>query len=327
MLFTMPDKTGFMITRDSPLPWLLAALFSLCCSLPTYGAAESPMVVRYHKTESLADLTAFHFELIKSALEITKPEFGDYVIKPYGLAPTAKRQAILLTEGRLLNLQWASPGTPISQAEVIQIPFDFLQGILGYRVCLINNKVRVNLADAGSLEGLKKIHVGQGYDWTDVEIYRHNQIPIFVYPGLDNLLPALGLNRIDCLALGANEVQFKYENLKTKFPFLKVDPSLILYYQFPVHFYVSKKHPELATRLQTGLEKLRVSGEYDKLFNKFYAQYLTPLHLEKRKIVCLVNPYLRAPNQCSTPIELPKLEGISPAQIPSSIALPITHKP
>ena len=288
-------------------------LVLMSCHFSGYAMEDTskpPMEVRYHRTESLADLNAFHFALIRSALEITRPEFGDYVIHPYGLAPTAKRQAMLLTEGKLLNLQWASPGTPISQAEVIQIPFDFLQGILGYRVCLINSRSRINLADAGNLEGLRKIRVGQGYDWTDVEIYRHNRIPIEVYPGLTNLIPALGLNRIDCLALGANEVQFKYEDLKAQYPFLKIDPSLILYYHFPVYFYVSKKHPALAERITLGLQKLQESGAYDTLFNEFYAQYLKPLHLHNRKIICLVNPYLRSPNQCAAPVEPPQFHNL-----------------
>lgn len=294
------------------LCWLLCALL-LCCSLSSLGQEspnKPPMVVRYHKTESLADLTAFHFALIKAAMDITQPEFGDYVIRPYGLAPTAKRQALLLTEGKLLNMQWASPGTPISHAEVIEVPFDFLQSVLGYRVCLINKNVRLNLADSYNAESLRKIRVGQGYDWTDVEIYRHNQIPIFVYPGLENLIPALGLNRIDCLALGANEVEFKYEELKTKYPFLKVDPSVILYYHFPVYFYVSKKHPEIANRMTLGLDKLKKSGAYDELFNRYYAQYLAPLNLPQRKIICLTNPYVNTPNQCSTEIELPHIQGV-----------------
>lgn len=292
---------------------LLPLLALLCCHQPGFAeeeAAESSMQVRFHKTESLADLTAFHFALVKAALEITRPEFGDYVINPYGLAPNAKRQAMLLTEGKLLNLQWASPGTPISQAEVIQIPFDFLQGTLGYRVCLINSHARVNLANINNPEGLREIRVGQGYDWVDAEMYRHNQVPVDLYPGLINLVRALGLNRIDCLALGVNEVQFKYEDLKAEYPFLKIDPSLILYYHFPVYFYVSKKHPLLAERMTLGLQKLQESGAYDVLFNEFYARYLKPLHLHDRKIICLVNPYLRSPNQCASPVEPPQLHNL-----------------
>ena len=309
----MYEQMGYMSSKHSLRLLCFLPLALLWYSLPGYGlesSYKSPMVVRYHKTESLADLNTFHFELVDAALEITRPEFGDYIIEPYGLAPTAKRQAILLSEGTLLNLQWASPGTPISQADVVQIPFDFLQSILGYRICLINSKTRVNLADAAPPGDLKKIRIGQGYDWTDVEVYRHNQIPIFVYPGLENLIPALGLNRIDCLALGANEVQFKYEDLKKKYPFLKVDPSLILYYHFPIYFYVSKKHPELAQRMTIGLDKLQKSGAYAALFNKHYAQYLAPLNLQNRKIICLVNPYLRTTNQCSTPIEVPQINGL-----------------
>lgn len=100
---------------------------------------DEPMVVRYHLRPGLTDAhNAYQFELIKQTLEVTKEEYGNYSIEPYSLAPNAKRQAILISEGDLLNIHWASPGTPIATANVIPIPVDILQGLLGYRVCLVN---------------------------------------------------------------------------------------------------------------------------------------------------------------------------------------------
>lgn len=270
-----------------------------------------PMVVRYHVTESLITLNSFQFDLIQAALDITRPEFGDYEIQPYKEAPNAKRQAILLTEGELLNVQWASPGTPIAHAEAIQIPFNFLQDMLGYRVCLLNGKAHTNLENFGTLNLLRDIRIGQGYDWLDINIYRHNDIPVRDYPGLKNLMPALSLNRIDCVALGINEVEFTFKEYKSDYDFLKVDSSLIFYYEYPIYFYVSKKHPKLAKRLGIGFEKIKKNGQYDQLFYSYYAKNIKLLQLHKRKIICLKNPYLDQADQCTTPVILPKIQGIT----------------
>ena len=267
--------------------------------------APSVMVVRYHDAGDADKHNGFQFELIRQALEISRPEFGDYIIRPYSTAPTAKRQAILLGEGKLMNIQWASPGTPIAQGDVIQVPGDIMQGAMGFRVCLLNRHQLANFAAVKNLADLRNFTIGQGQDWTDKLIYIHNNIPLVEAPGLGNLFPFLASGRVDCLALGIHEIGFKYRQEKTKYPQLSIEPSLLLYYEFPTYLYVSKRDPLLAERITLGLRKLQASGAYEKLFAQYFARDIVPLHLHERTIICLKSPYLPQASQCNSPVTLP----------------------
>ena len=286
---------------------LTLSCIALTLCLSTLAAAE-PMIVRYQNDGQFDKHNAFQFELIHRALDVTSAEFGDYLLKPYSSASTAKRQAILLAEGELMNMHWASPGTPIAeQAGVIQIPMNVLQGLLGYRICLINQESLAQFAAVDNLDDARRIRIGQGQDWADTKIYQHNQITVVEAPGLENLFPILAANRFDCLALGLNEVQFKYRLEKSQFKHLMIEPRLLLYYDFPTYLYVSKREPLLAKRMTIGLEQLKTSGEFDRLFNQYFAEDLAQLNLDTRKIICLKSPYLPEASQCKQPIAIPKI--------------------
>lgn len=287
-----------------PCLWLYAHI-AQSAELPSAASASSAMIVRYHDAGNTDKHNAFQFELIHQALEISRPEFGDYLIRPYSTAPTAKRQAILLGEGTLLNMQWASPGTPIAQGDVIQVPMDIMQGMMGFRVCVLNQHQLANFAAIKNLADLRKFTIGQGQDWTDKLIYAHNNIPLVEAPGLENLFPFLASGRVDCLALGIHEIGFKYRHEHAKYPQLSIEPNLLLYYDFPTYLYVSKREPLLAERMTLGLRKLQASGAYGKLFAQYFTQDIAPLHLHKRTIICLKSPYIPQESQCNSPIAPP----------------------
>jgi ABC-type amino acid transport substrate-binding protein len=291
-------------------------LFALCLWLYSHtsqsvepspvATAPSTMIIRYHNAGEADIHNGFQFELIRQALEVTRAEFGDYLIHPYNAAPTAKRQAILLGEGTLMNMQWASPGTPIAQGDVIQVPVDIMQGLMGFRVCLLNRHQLANFAEVKNLADLRKFTIGQGQDWTDKLVYLHNKIPLVEAPGLENLFPFLASGRVDCLALGIHEIGFKYRHKQTKYPELSIEPNVLLYYDFPTYLYISKHDPQLAERMTQGLQKLEASGAYGKLFAQYFAQDIAPLRLHERTIICLKSPYLSQESQCNTPVTLPK---------------------
>lgn len=271
------------------------------------GADTEPMVVSYHRSEGYDSQNQFQFELIERAMEVTHSEFGAFVLRPYGGAPTAKRQSILMSEGKLMNIQWASPGTPIAQAEVIPIPINILRGLLGLRICLINQSDLPRFAQIQTLDDLRQIKIGQGQDWTDTLIYRSNQVPLFESAGLTQLFPLLATHRIDCLPLGANEIGVKYAEQQPLHPNMTIEPALLLYYNFPTYLYISKNHPKLAQRTLAGLQILKASGEYDRMFWRYFAKQLAPLDLHKRRIICLKSPYILEPEQCTGPIALPDI--------------------
>jgi len=136
----------------------------------------SPMVVHYSSPPGHAFLHVYKVELIVRALEITRPEFGDYQLKEFnGDNPNDQRRVILINDGSLVNLLWAPSGSIVTKAEVIEIPFDVLHGLLGYRVCLRNSTVPSLLNGVNNLEDLQKIRIGQGEEWPDIKIYEANQ--------------------------------------------------------------------------------------------------------------------------------------------------------
>lgn len=264
------------------------------------GPNVEPMVVSYLKLDDFDAHYRYRYQLIERALELTRPEFGDYQYRPYASQSTSTRYAQLLGEGKHINLLWASPGTPIARAHVIPIPIDILKGLLGYRACLVNKHAETNLAFINDLTDFKTIKFGQA-QWPDRAIYKANQLIEIDAPTFDNLFKMLSAQRFDCIPLGIDEIQQVYLDKKTEYPFLAIDSHVLIYYHYPVYFYVSKKSPELAQRLKVGLQKMQRNGEFDQLFAKHHAQALAKLELKQRKLMCLKSPYTTEPVECKYP--------------------------
>ncbi|WP_152625363.1 hypothetical protein [Cellvibrio sp. OA-2007] len=287
--------------------WLLTLTASFSTSAQIAGditePVATPMVVRYYDRGLKDARHAYKFELIKRILEVTRPEFGDYRTEPFGEEPSAKRQAMLISEGKILNLLWASPGTVIARADVTSVPVDILRGLLGYRVCLINP---ANFPDSKKLVSLNQLQIAQGLNWADNEIYKHNGIYPKQAPSFEGLFDMLAAKRYQCLPLGADEVMYSWRDKKNKYPFLAVEPNILIYYDYPIYLYISKQFPQLAQRVELGLQKLQRSGEFDQLFKQHHAADIAQLHLSQRKIFCLKSPYLPAPGQCQKKLAYPK---------------------
>lgn len=265
------------------------------------SATASPvMEVRYFDRGKKDARHAYKYKLIHELLEATRAEYGDYKVVPFDAESSAKRQALLISEGRVLNLTWASPGTVIANADVIAIPVDILKGLLGYRICLINP---ANFPPA--IRNLSDMVIGQGLNWSDVDIYRFNDIPVREAPSFEALFDMLAVKRYQCLSLGADEVVFTWREKKADYPFLTLEPQLLIYYDHPIYLQVSKKSPELARRLELGLAKLIHNGRFDALFDQYHAADLKFLALHQRRYFCMVTPYLPLSGQCTeTPVLL-----------------------
>lgn len=269
------------------------------------STAAAPMVIKYHFSGHGDYHHTYHAELIHRVLEVTRPEFGNFQIQTYSQAPIARRQAALLREGELMNIQWAPPRTDIANAEVIEVPFDILRGLQGYRVLMYNRHGQVDFAQIKDLESFKKLRIGQGSGWAEISIYHTNGIRPLTPPDLTGLYPMLGVKRIDCIPLGINEIGKIVEQEKKEFPFIEIEPNLLVYYDFPIYFYVSKKHPEIARRFEFGLNKLKATGEFDQLFQKYHLQHVRNLKLQSRKIICLKSPFSHNQRQCEGAMEIP----------------------
>ena len=263
------------------------------------GAA--PMEVRYYNRGALDIRHAYKHQLIHLALEATRNEYGDYRIIEFTQEPTSKRQSQLLNKGRELNLAWATPGSETAKVQAIPIEVDILRGLLGMRVCLVNRKAPP-LGDIHSLEQLRQLRIGQGPRWPDARIYLNSGITPLESTSFENLFAMLQAKRFDCVPLGANETMQSYRDQLSLYPDLAVEPGLLIYYRYPLYFYVSAKYPRLAERLRLGLDRLQRNGEFMRLFNQHFAADLESLALHQRRIICLASPYADPAQQpCPNP--------------------------
>lgn len=287
-----------------PLRFLLIALM-LCTSLSTFMSttfatpANEPMEIRYIDRGAADFLNAPKYELIKRALDLTTPEFGDYQIIPYRDDPGAKRLAALVNDGHLLNITWASPGTVRDNTNTLPIPVDLLKGTQGNRVCLIDKKRQVFFDGINNLKSLKDIRIGQGANWEDADIYTSNNLDVIKGPNIEGLINMLAMGRFDCLALGINEADDILKKYLPQYPWLALEKNLLIHYDFPIYLYISAHHPRLAERLQKGIQALKNNGEFDAIFSHHYDKKINPLNLSQRKSFCLISPYLPSESQCT----------------------------
>lgn len=277
-------------------------LLLLCClfiTSPLVSAVDATMVIKYVNRGDLDHRHNFKYKLIDLILESTVREYGAYRIEPYPNDPGAHRLAVLVNEGEIVNLLWASPGTVISRADVIGIPFDVMQGLLGKRMCLVNGAHEELFKTAIKKNSLSGISIGQGLGWPDTEIYKTNNIPIIEAPTFEGLVNMLGFNRFDCLALSAFEIVATYQEKLKIIPTLEIEKSLLIRYDFPVYFYVSAKYPKIAARINLGLKKLIANGKFKKLFDHYYYKQVQELNLAKRHEICLKSPFQPLAQQCN----------------------------
>lgn len=307
------SRLNFFISLLFPL-WGIA--ISLVLTQPSFALEkgyarslvnESKMIIRYRDPAERHNLEIYKFELIHRVMELTRKEFGDYQAIPYRGSDTGQqRWAHLINEGKLINIAWVSPGTTVASANVIPIPIDIMHGLLGFRVCLINKDAPNKFNDVLKLNALGSLKIGQAATWDDVAIYHHNNINPILSPNFSSLFDMLGSRRFECIALGINEIFVIHQEKKSRYPFLAIDDKLLIYYEFPTYLYVSKTEPELAKRLQLGLEKMQQNGDLIKLFKEYHSYDFASLNLDARNAICLKSPYVDSNrSQCAKPLIFP----------------------
>lgn len=144
------------------------------------------MIVSLNKIPSLSDAYGYRYELIYRILEVTRPEYGDYQFKNYETELTSPRQAEFLGEGKVINLAWASPGSVIANVNATPIPIDIFNGLLGYRICIINSGAPLDMSKISDATSLSNIKIGQGI-WIDIDIYKFNNLSPIAIPSFENV--------------------------------------------------------------------------------------------------------------------------------------------
>ncbi len=277
------------------------ALFSLLAITPMLTAAESgagtgnkPMVFTQRAPDHHDNTqNAYGIAILKLALENTRNDYGDYVIKTAPSMNTA-RAILTMKKNSIPNFLYPTTYDEIlqSESEITHIPFPLVQGLLGYRVCFYPEKKKEYIYDQINRGKFQNLLHGQGKYWTDVAVLEHNGLPVVEVDSHKSMYKMVSIGRIDLFCRGANEA-FKEYNHFNNIDGVGFDRTFVLQYDLPVFFFLSKENTEAVKRIKTGLIRSYENGSLRQLLFKHFAQSLEFVALDKRKFYHLENPYTK----------------------------------
>lgn len=245
-----------------------------------------------NKTESRQE---YEREVLVAALAATSKTHGDWNLSIDNTDyPTAEDEAsVFRTKG--FDIFGTVAGNPkLASEKKILVPLPLMKGLLGYRILIIRAEDKEKFAAIKSANSLKKLRMGIPATWADAELFRKNGYQVIEKGSFDDVFTRLHKNEFDYVSFGANEVTGVFADRAASVGKLAIDQSLLVYYPFPLVFYVNPNNKALAERVILGLETITANGELDKIFNRYFGKDLAQLKLKERQVIELENPLLPA---------------------------------
>ncbi|AWB66092.1 hypothetical protein C2869_06395 [Saccharobesus litoralis] len=277
MLWRYLDKKSMFINRLTKR--VLILLVCLVCSWPVYCAEK---VILISPSDSPNDARGeYAFTLLQKALNASQlnQNYQVELSQPINEARAYKQ----LTQGRSLHVMWAAYRAHWQQ-QLNQINKPILKGLLGQRVFLINQQEQVRFNQINHLHQLKALNLGTGHIWSITPILKRHGFNLVTSSSYDGLFAMLSKQRFDYFPRGINEVIAEYRYRKPQYPNLTIEKTILLQLDLPVYFYVTPSKPQLAVDITRGLDTLEHTGQFDRLFNQYFAHLDQALNLSTRKV-------------------------------------------
>ncbi len=265
---------------------LLLALCQATFAARSTEAAEVVVDIPYMERAGLH--LDYAIDLLTLALALSEQRYGPYKIVQQPSQTVIRRQLLELQKNERLSVAISMPMPEwLNNAE--QIPFPIMKGLASYRLFFSH---RQNLERVNAIEGLaalKTLKIGQGAGWSTAKILEDNGFEV-VYGGpYETLFPMLLGDRFQLLMRGVYEIKPELEVYQPDMPDLAMVDEIAIYTYLPMYFFVSRKQPELAERLNFGLKKAHETGQWDALFYHYFSDTLSLLNLETRRVFYLNN--------------------------------------
>lgn len=270
--------------------FLFFRLVLLICTLTiNINLVSATDLIRYVDSKKYPDPKQSYFvDLLTLALEASKEEFGDYQLQPVAIEMAQGRTSMMLQHNKFIDLTWRMTSHELEQ-KLQAVYFPILKGLMGHRIFIIRKNTQSLFSENIALKNLKKIPLGQGYNWPDTDILIANGFS--VTKGYDiYLLEMLKRSRFDYFPRALHEPWHEIENE----PELVVEKHLLLKYPAPIFFFVNKQNKHLQQRLTLGLTRLLDSGKFEHFFlnHPITAGILAKTDVSKRRVFELNNPLL-----------------------------------
>ncbi|MBI3350151.1 MAG: transporter substrate-binding domain-containing protein [Burkholderiales bacterium] len=266
-------------------------------ALPLAAARAAPRRLRIPHVSAKAELERSYAALLL-----------EQALAAAGMAVTLEPTPELIPQNRALqelgrrarlDVVWTMTSVEREQqARPVRVPL--FKGLFGWRLLLASAEAAARLGDVQSLQELRQFSLVQGLEWPDTAILQGNGLNVVVSPSYDAMFKQLRLGRVDAFPRSVEEVWWELERYGQG---LVVVPKLCLHYPAAVYYFVAPDEGELAAAIELGLQRLRASGAFDRLFLTHHGDDLARARLGSRRVIELHNPLL--PPQ--TPLDKPEL--------------------
>lgn len=246
-------------------------------------------LVRYNISLQHADSKqSYYIDLLKLALEQSKPEYGDYKIEPVVIEMPQGRTSMMVEQGKEIDVTWRMTNVQLEQ-HLSAVYFPLLKGLMGYRIFIIRAGEQHKFPKTLKLAELQHMPLGQGIDWPDADILEDAGFEV-TRSGALELLSMLAKGRFDYFPRALHEPWIEIIDK----PQFAVEQNLLIRYQAPLFFFVNRDNIELQKRILLGLTKAYESGAFDEFFatHPITKNILAKAKIDKRTIFTINNPYL-----------------------------------
>ncbi|MGM0377086.1 MAG: hypothetical protein ACQEQ0_09940 [Bacteroidota bacterium] len=229
-------------------------------------------------------------EVLKAVLNATEKEFGNWQIEESTVEYPGEQESLVFTDYEHDLFVTIAGNQKFEEGDMFVIPRPLTKNLLGYRIPIIREQDTVAFNNIDDVDDIRKLEHGIPSTWSDATIFRHNDFRVAEEGDFDDIFERLQNGRFDYSAYGANEILGVYRNRVSKHENLTIDKNLILFYPFPLVFYVNPEMSELTKRINKGLQIIAESGELDRIFSEHYGDIVEKLDLDQRRIFVLENP-------------------------------------
>lgn len=262
---------------------LLLSLLSATAGADETYSPTNNIRVAYTK-EKNKDVPAYYYEqVLKLALDKSKEKYGDYSLSFLKEPATFTRIKHMVEVGEHADIIWASV-TPEREQKMQLIPVDLLRGYNNYRLLLISKNNQEAFKNIKNLSEFKKLHAGNGDNWTDSRILKGNGIKVTTGVRFNFLIKMLLAGRFDYISRGLHEIHTDLEMFQDAN--LVVEQNIVLKYKYPIQysFFVTRTNKALAERVKFGLELAKDDGSFSKLIESIPSLKIGIEEMEKNRI-------------------------------------------
>lgn len=262
---------------------VLLAMFSI------HAHANQKDLIRYNISKNFPDpKQAYYIDLLRLALDKSKDIYGDYELSPVVFEMPQGRTSIIVQLDQGIDVTWRVSSHELEQRlQAIYVPL--LKGMMGHRIFIINKEDQHKFHTDMSLEDLRKLLAGQGYDWPDSTILQHNGVNV-VEGGAANLLTMLERKRFDYFPRALHEPWTEIDDK----PQFVVEQNILIRYPAPFYFFVNKNNTKLYNRIADGLDIAIKDGSFEKVFSThpITKEVMKAAAIHGRKVFIFTNPIL-----------------------------------